>query len=387
MILDNLKNIIKGTFSKPDQQPDQPEQPDKPDKKEWFGKLVENLEDQSLKNETLPFKIIALKSTGFAVKVSGLYAFISFKHMPWENNNVDYWTSIAPKLIDKVFYCNVYSIKKDPSLSIIVNGEVHQFKKTELRVGRKYKGIIIKKVKSGVLVEIGHHFNWRCGSFVGFLHISQFNSAELYASCSAGDEIEILYQGLNEKGQLVYTQTGEVFEWINGIPQSLVGQIVLVHVVRKNVENGAKFLVKLLVNGKYKGKMMIEKKDPIFGSKKKAKQAKNNLKDGDIIHCEVIGFVDKKQTLMLKWITELDSEIIDNGFVAHHLPKDESAQSESTANEQDIPEQSTVRNSIMDNLDNDTIQKMITIRDKIELPENTSDNSCTQSTDNENAVE
>ena len=314
MILDNLKNIIKGKFGKPD-------------KKVWLDKLVENLEVQSLENASLPFKIIELKSTGFVIKISGLYAFISFHHMPWKYNNVNYWTPISPKLIGKVFYCKVHSIKKDPLLSIIVNGEIPQFKNIELSIGEKYKGIILEKRKSGLLVEIGYHFDWKGGSFVGFLHKSQFDFAELYSGCSAGDEIEILYHGLNETGQLVFSQTGEIFDWINEIPQNLVGQAVLVRVVREEVEKGAKFFNKFLVNGKYRGRIVIEEKDFFFGSKKKAKKAKNNLKDGEIIHCEVIGFVEKKQILNLKWMAELDSEIIENGFAAYSLSKNDDSNS------------------------------------------------------------
>lgn len=305
MIFDNLKNIIKEKFNKPD-------------KKEWLDKLVENLEAQSLDEVNLRFKIMGLKSKGFVIKIEGLYAFVSFYHMPWKYSDVNYWTPIAPKLIGKVFYCKVHSIKKDPLLSIVVNGEIPQFKNMELQIGERYKGIIIEKIKGGLLVETGYHFDWKCGSFVGFLHQSKFEFAKSYLSCSVGDEIEVVYQGLNEKGQLVYTQTGEVFDWKNEIPQRLVGQAVLVHVVREEIEEGTKFFRKLLVNGKYNGRIVAEKNDSFFKSKNKAKSAENNLKNGEIIHCEVIGFEEKVRILLLKWMAELDSELIENGFAAYN---------------------------------------------------------------------
>ncbi|MCL1932668.1 MAG: hypothetical protein FWF53_02480 [Candidatus Azobacteroides sp.] len=197
MIWSNLKNIIKRKFGKPD-------------KKEWLDKLVENLENQRVKNKNLPFKIADIKDRGFVVKVSGLYAFISFYHMPWKYSNINYWTAIFPKLIGKIFYCRVYSIKKDPILSIIIDGRIPQFKKPELTIGKNYKGIITEKSKYGIFIDIGYHFDWRCGSFVGLLHKSQFDSMQLFSDCSVGDEIEILYQGLNEKGQLVFSQIGEM---------------------------------------------------------------------------------------------------------------------------------------------------------------------------------
>jgi len=346
MIWENLKNIIKKKLGKPN-------------KKEWLDKLVENLETQSLEDINLPFKIIELKKTGFAVKVSGLYAFISLNSMPWKYSKISYWTSIAPKLIGKIFFCRIHSIKKD-KLSIIINGEIPQFKKTELLIGENYRGIIIEKIQSGIIIEIGYHFDWRCGSFVGFLHKSQFSAAKLFLNCSIGDEIEILYQGLNEKGQLVYTQIREIFDWNNGIPQSLAGQTVLVHVVRENVEKEAKFLV----DGKYKGKIILQRNDSFLGGKKKARKIKNKLKDGDIIHCEVIGFWDAGRVLSLKWIAELDLGIIENYF-----SQEKSVEKKSKAKVRDKHKKSAVKNSIMNNLDEATIQKMTAIRDKIKLTE------------------
>ena len=328
MIWDRIKNIIKKKLNKPN-------------KEEWFGKLVKNLETQILEDSNLPFKIIELKKTGFAVKVSGLYAFAPFDNMPWKYSKTSNWASIAPKLIDKVFFCKIHSMQKDPLL-IIVNGEIPQFKKTELRIGEQYRGIIIGKIKGGILIEIGYHFNWRCGSFIGFLHKSQFDPEELFSICSVGDEINVFYQGLNEKGQLVYTQIGEIFDWNNEIPQGLVGQIVLVHVVREG-KKGTKFLVE----GKYTGKFFLVKK----GTQHKIQ----NLKNGEIIRCKVEHFSTKKRTLYLQLITELDSEIIET---------------EDNINKKENKKETNIRGHCIENsLDNSTIQKMIQIRDEIEAKE------------------
>ena len=323
MIWNKLKNIIKEVFGKSD-------------KKEYLEKCVENLETRSLEDVNLPFKIIKLKNTGFVVKVSGLYAFIAFNHMPWEYNKINYWISISPKLIGKIFYCKIHSIKKEPSLSIIINGKIPQFKKTELIIGESYSGIILTKVSSGILIDIGYHFDWKCGSFVGFLHKLQIDSLKLLSSCSVGDEIEIVYQGLNENGHSLNFQTREIFDWSNGIPQGLLGQVVLVHVVREGNEKE----INLLVNGKYRGRMIYK-----FGSKQTIRKIKNNLKDGEIIHCEVIDFNEKGRILKLKWAVELDMELFEN--IKNNIGN----------------------TSIINNLSDDAIQKLIAIRDKIKSTE------------------
>jgi len=322
MIWNNIKNIIKRKFSKPD-------------KKEWLNKLVENLETKKIENTNLPFKIIDLKSTGFEVKVSGLYAFIFFNNMPWKYTKTNYWTSISSKLIGKIFYCKIHSIKRESLLSILINGKIPQFKKTELIIGENYRGIILEKVKRGVYIDIGYHFDWRCGSFVGFLHNSQFDSKQLFSDCSVGDEIKIVYQGADSKGRVICTQnkTNELYDWEQKIPQNLVGQIVLVLVVREEDDKGTR----LLVNGKYNGRMIYP-----YGSKQINRKIKNSLKDGETIHCEVIGFKEKERILKLKWTEELNKELIE-----------------------DI-KSNMCSKRIVNNLSDSTIQKLIAMRDEIE---------------------
>jgi hypothetical protein len=52
MIWDKIKNIIESKLGKPD-------------KKDWFEKLIEDLETKQSENVYLPYKIVDLKSTAF----------------------------------------------------------------------------------------------------------------------------------------------------------------------------------------------------------------------------------------------------------------------------------------------------------------------------------
>lgn len=55
--------------------------------------------------------------------------------------------------------------------------------------------------------------------------------------------------------------------------------------------------------------MLIVKKDLYPLNRKRVKQERGCLKDGDIINCEVIGFDEKKNMLFVKWILEFDTDI------------------------------------------------------------------------------
>lgn len=297
MILDKIVNKITDKFSQPD-------------RKEWLDRLVKEIEEHRYNFESLPFKIVELKETEFLVKVNGLFAFISFYHMPWKYYDTDTWIAIAPDLIDRKFYCKIHKIEKDP-LFIIVNGDIPQFKKVELTVGEEYVGLITKKTDYGLFIDIGHHFNWRCGSVVGLMHKSQAKKNEKLSHFAIGQQISIIYQGLNENGQYLFSTDREKTDWQLGVPQNLIGEIIWARVIREEKSNQ----IDLLIRGIYKAKLTIDKSHT-SKYKRKLKQLKNGLVNGQIVNCEILEADEKNRTLKVKWLAEIDTDIeLDNSLI------------------------------------------------------------------------
>jgi len=280
-------------------------------KKEWFEKLIRNVEIAKEEDKTLAFKIKEIKEKGFLVKVSGLFAFISFNHMPWKYYDFESWKVIYSKLIDKRFYCKIYQIKKDP-FSIIVNGEIPQFKKYELKIGETYTGTAIKKSRYGIYIEIGYQFDWKFGSITGLVHESQFSDKTNFLNSKIGEEFKTIYLGENENGQPIFGYDPVKADWFLDKPQQLIGQKTWAKVIHENNEPGVKFIVK----GKYSGKISSLKKDyPPGNYRRKMKMAANELKHGKIINCEVIRCQKRSMTLIIKW---LDYKV-PNDFVDYSL--------------------------------------------------------------------
>jgi len=317
MIWDKIVQITKEIFYQPE-------------KKEWLNELVKNAERLKDENKRVPFKIIGAKETGFVVKVSGLYGFISFKYMPWKYPYIDYWKAISPKLVDRIFFCKIHRISKDP-ISIIVDGEIPQFKKMEMVPGEKYTAIIIRKSTYGFFVDIGCQFGWKCGPFVGLLHKSQFGPDQSILNKLPGDEIQLTYQGLNKDKQLILGADTEKIEWHLGKPQQLIGQVVWVEVVKKPDGRGIEFLAE----GKFRGKIVVHKKDYPTYYRTKIKQARVKLTDGSRIDCMVTGINNKTRFLEFKWIMDFDL----------NMPMDQ---------------------PLIDMLDNDSIRKLTLIKNEIE---------------------
>jgi len=301
------------------------------DKEDWITERLNEIENHRDNFDTLPFKIVELKDFGFLTKVKGLYSYISFYHMPWKYYDTDSWIAIAPSLIDKRFYCKIHKVDKDP-IAIILNGELPQFKKIELTIGEEYNGLIVKFYDFGVLVDIGFHYDWKCGSMTGLLHKSQFDANEDITDFKLGQEIKTICQEINDNGQPVFCNDREKIDWQMGKPQELVGQAMWAKVVRKHDNNN----IDLLVRGKYKSDLSLKKLGYPSKYRKKIKRIKDELKDGDIINCEVTGFNKKNRTLTVKWMIEIDTDII-------------------------------VDNSILNNLDNETLEKLLTLKNKTKV--------------------
>ena len=295
---------------------------DKPQSKEWLDNLVNDLEEKQKEIKTLPCWITDIKDTGLIVKVSGLYAFMSFNHAPWSYYYSESWRAVFPKLANHKFYCQVYQITKKP-ISIIVSGDIPQFKQADIKTGEKYSGIVIAKRDFGVFIDIGYHYDWKCGSIVGLLFKEFFDKSLSFQNCKVGDEIVTTYIKTDDKGQLLFTNDPQKSDWYFDKPQDLVGQIVNVRIC-KTLENDK---IEYLVKDKYRGILNLRKEDYPTKYRKKIRQIIRILPDRTIINCEVTGFNNKNQTLDLFWITELDIEF---GFV----------------------------NSIQNNLDPDDIKKL-----------------------------
>ena len=122
------------------------------DDKDWLNKLIADLEKKVIEEKNLPFRIIKIKEKGFIIKINGLFGYISFLHMPWRYSDVESWGFVFKYLQDKTFFCKIYEFEKGP-LTIIVDGDVPQFRKMSLIKDSEYEGVIVKKNRNGLYVD------------------------------------------------------------------------------------------------------------------------------------------------------------------------------------------------------------------------------------------
>jgi len=284
------------------------------DTNDWIYERFLEIEQHKDHCDVLPFRIIALKDAGFLAKVKGLYAYISFYHMPWKYYTPGSWVAIAPSLIGKEFSCKIHKVDKDQN-SILLDGALPQFKQAVLTIGEVYNGLVIQITDAGLIIDIGCHFDWKYGSLTGFLHASKFVDNAKVSDFTPGQEITTVYQKAHDHGQLIFCSDKDKYDWQMGIPQALVGQKMWAKVIRRP---GSK-KVDLLVRGKYKAKLEVDKQTDAPSHKRKIKKLKNELSDGGIIHCTVTGLNKKHRTLLISWPAEPETDVDSGNSILNHL--------------------------------------------------------------------
>lgn len=266
-----------------------------PGNKTYLSKLIDNIEKQYAENNSLPFIITDIREKGFIVKIAKLTGYISFYHMPWNYETINAWRTVFPYIKGKIFFGKIYQFSKEPQ-SIIINGEIPQFKKPELIANNEYNGIIVKKINYGVFVDIGYSFKWKYGSLVGLFHKSNFETTESFEEVEVGEVVELKFWGYNEKEQLIFSNKTDPKEWFTGEIEKLIGQVLPVNVLITEDQ-----VTSYLVENKYQASLSITEQ---------INKAVRNLKNGDIIHCKIVRILSPMKMLQLRWESESEIEEI-----------------------------------------------------------------------------
>ena len=270
--------------------------------------LVDLLEKAHLIKEqklTTAFYVTKVWKQSFQAKTNGLYATIPLRSMPWKYEKNQYWHLIAPFLYKKVFVCTIEEIEGDKNI-IKINAQNNIFKTAPLLEDKIYKGIIIEKQVSYILVEIGVHFDWSYGSLVGLMHKTSFWDKEDFEKVQVGEIINTAFHGFREENKIMLGDAIPNRDWIKGKYDRYIGstQSVKVHTIG---EKKVKFsLFEEQHNGYIPATKLYYPK-----TKKQVKTHIENLQDGQILECIIVGTNTKIGGFILRFT---EHYLIKNGL-------------------------------------------------------------------------
>ncbi|NPD47258.1 MULTISPECIES: hypothetical protein [unclassified Lentimicrobium] len=156
-------------------------------------------------NEVLNFRIIGFHEKGFYCEMVGLFAFVSFFHMPWKYKNQGYWIVIKNSLLGIKLKGTIFKLNTH-ILSLKINAEIDQFEPPPLLKGQRYSSIVLATFSNFVLLDLGFHFSWNYGSFSAKLK-NMFIHKELSSRICEGDIIHVFYWGKDGEGSPIITKT------------------------------------------------------------------------------------------------------------------------------------------------------------------------------------
>ncbi len=252
------------------------------EEKDYLTKLTENLKEVQRNHQSIPFRIKSAKRTGFIAKTGGMYAYVSFHHMPWEYKSLEHWRAVSKHLIDKSFFCKIYRISEtETPISILLNAENHRFPNKKLIELEEYKGVVIQKSKYGLFVDIGYHYDWEFGSFVGLIHKSTYRNDDSLLDAELGDVVRTNFHGTTKDGEIILGNRKLQKEWQTGELENLIGTVQTAMLMED--ESGRR---QFFIDGKFKTTIHLNK--DIYPSKTSVKKELKSLKKFSTVECKIL---------------------------------------------------------------------------------------------------
>ncbi|QTD38662.1 hypothetical protein JL193_05150 [Polaribacter batillariae] len=290
VFLKNLKNII---FKKPEEK-----------NKDYLIELFKNIENIQKQNKSVSFTIVGVKKNGFLIKIKGLFGYVSFAHMPWKYSHLNKWRTVSKSLINTSFKGKIYQIKEN---SILVDAKNHALETPILVNDIEYQGIVIKKLKFGILVDIGYDFNWQYGSVIGLIYAKKTEKISFLNKIEVGNIITTTFSGYRESNKIVLThkeiekERDEKEKDFNRFKQNTENyrKRVLVKTYNENkifyLENKP---IQILTQNKYYKHLY---------NKNVVHKIINTLKDGDFIECYIVSIGENYKISAILNIHKVDS--------------------------------------------------------------------------------
>lgn len=267
---------------------------------DYLVPLFDNIENAYINQTVMTFRIVEPKTNGFVIKIGGLFAFIPFNNFGWSYRSLEIWSNVSKSLVGAYFKGKISTYNKERP-SIFVDAQEQKFQIPHLEIGKSYDCVISNKKDYGVFVDLGVHYNWRCGSILGLIHESSFAKPYKTDEWIEGEITSVLFHGYDEKERLIL---GEIYS--RPIPiqervEPLLGTIQLVNV--KVGENG-RYSFSLF--DKYLVGMPILK--AIYPKTRRViRSYLKELKDGDQVYCELLEMNMKKRKFIARlYISEVE---------------------------------------------------------------------------------
>ncbi len=265
--------------------------------RDYLEDLFLNLQDLFSRQSAVTFQIIKAKEKGFSIKVGGLFGFVSYGHLSWSYPSMEYWHNVSKYLEGRYFTGRIHQLKNNP-IRIKIDAKEQLFDKPLFHKDELYKAIVVKKSKYGFFLELGFHFDWKCGSILTLLHNSLLSNSHDGEAIHEGDVIHPFYVGLNDKGRYIFGMDRQAVLWINGSLDHLVNTIQPVHISIDDL--GKK---QFMVHGKYHARIPMLKSIYQEG-KQEARIKLSQLQHDDVISCEILRINKSKDAFILRLLSE-----------------------------------------------------------------------------------
>jgi ribosomal protein S1 len=272
------------------------------DEKPHVLELYRKMENRMEKDRRTVISWREPKEKGVVVKTGGVYAYVPFSLMPWTYKIAQWWNHVLPHMMYIKWFGRVIDVDYTvPMIKIDARQSFDDPPQPE--EGKAYKGVVVRKDRHGVTLDMGLHFQWKSGPLLQAVNGLDMN--QYLSDIAPGDVIYPRFLGLDSHQNWILSMRHLTREERMEERREIFENEVDVSV--KVDESGRR---RCLVKDQIPVSMIAEK--AIYKEfKGKVRRAIKRLKDGDVIKCRVYPTSQnsgKLRAVWLEWVPVKKSE-------------------------------------------------------------------------------
>ncbi len=272
------------------------------DDKAHVLELYRKMENRMEKDRRTVISFREPKEKGLVVKTGGVYAYVPYSLMPWSYKTVQWWNHVLPHMRYIKWFGKVIDV--DCTLPMIKIDARQSFENLpQLQEGKAYKGVVVRKDRYGVTLDMGLHFQWKSGPILQAVY--GLDMIQSPSGIVPGDVLYPRFLGLDSHQNWILSMRHHTREERMKERREIFENEVDVRV--EIDESGRR---SCLVKDHIPVSMIAEK--AIYKELKgEVRRAIKCLKDGDVIKCRVYptgNGLGKLRAVWLEWLPVKKSE-------------------------------------------------------------------------------
>lgn len=171
----------------------------------YLLELFRHLEERKEQDRPVSIEWRALKKKGVGIKTGGVNAYVPLNYMPWIYPIAKWWEYVLPRMDNRRWRGKVIAVDYSRPF-VAVDARQSPAELSHLIKGQKYAGIVLRKTKYSLTLEMGMHFHWKCGSVIQEMSYLDLEDPASILAINPGEVLRPRYLGTTDENEWILSE-------------------------------------------------------------------------------------------------------------------------------------------------------------------------------------